>query len=199
MSKDKLKGGKADNLSMKDIAKHHDMDTKNLKGELKKGTEDELEHTDDEATSKEIAKDHLMGNPKYYSDMEKVEIDEADMPIIKRTILSRLREHVNIKIADENPESTIYFICKGNTPIGGIEIDNVTGSLTDDTSNIIDIRISPLERPIKVITDAIPLIFRTMPTMNTLLIPTNPKNRDFWERAGANRIKDGLHAFQRGH
>jgi len=197
MNEDKIKGGLSDGMSISDIAKHHDMDMKALSKAYDKGVKVEMEHTSDETTAKEIARDHLYEDPKYYDKLATIE--ETEMPIIKRTILTKLREHASIKVADENPKTTIYFIFDGERPVGGIEIENVSGSPSDDTSNIIDIRIAPKERPIKVITDAIPLIFNKVPTMNTLLIPTTPTNRAFWERAGANRIKDGLHAFQRGH
>lgn len=49
---------------------------------LAKGTKVELEHTDDEKLSKEIAKDHLVEDPKYYDKLEKMEggHDAKDAP-----------------------------------------------------------------------------------------------------------------------
>jgi hypothetical protein len=41
--------------------------------ELEKGTEVELEHTDDRATAKCIAKAHLLESPLYYRELEKME------------------------------------------------------------------------------------------------------------------------------
>ena len=46
LNEDKLKGGLADNLSLKDIAKHHDIDEEVLKKELDKGIRVEMEHVD---------------------------------------------------------------------------------------------------------------------------------------------------------
>jgi len=43
------------------------------RGELEKGTEVELEHTDDRTTAKCIAKAHLVESPLYYEELEKME------------------------------------------------------------------------------------------------------------------------------
>lgn len=43
--------------------------------ELKMGIEVEKEHTNDPEVAEIIAKHHLASNPKYYSDLEKSEID----------------------------------------------------------------------------------------------------------------------------
>lgn len=58
--KDKLKGGEADHIS------DSNFDPK----ELKMGIEEEMEHTNDKKIAKEIAKDHLIEDPKYYSRMK---------------------------------------------------------------------------------------------------------------------------------
>jgi hypothetical protein len=58
--KDKLEGGEADHIS------DSNFDPK----ELKMGIEEEMEHTNDKKIAKEIAKDHLIEDPKYYSRMK---------------------------------------------------------------------------------------------------------------------------------
>lgn len=45
--------------------------------QIEKGIKVELEHTGDKDKAKEIAKDHLMENPKYYDYLEKME-EKAD-------------------------------------------------------------------------------------------------------------------------
>lgn len=62
-SVDKLKGGRADNKSDKDF------DPK----QLRVGAKHEKEHTSDAATAKEIARDHLAEDPKYYIKLKKIE------------------------------------------------------------------------------------------------------------------------------
>lgn len=61
--KDILHGGKADNMPDECFEKK----------ELKKGMRHEAEHTKKKAIQKEIAKDHLAEDPKYYEHLEKVE------------------------------------------------------------------------------------------------------------------------------
>ena len=60
---DKLPGGLADEF------KPSDFDPK----ELELGIDDELEHTNNRAVAQEIAMDHLRSNPKYYTDLKKIE------------------------------------------------------------------------------------------------------------------------------
>lgn len=43
------------------------------KGQLDKGQKVEMEHTDDPEIAREIARDHLTENPKYYDELEKIE------------------------------------------------------------------------------------------------------------------------------
>ena len=83
----KLKGGKSDNMSIKDIAIKHTYDdskdsvnkgkidtmVSKLLKQLKKGIEIEKEHTKTEGQAKEIAMDHLSEDPNYYSKLSKIE------------------------------------------------------------------------------------------------------------------------------
>lgn len=60
---DRIKGGLADNKK----------DSEFNKKNLKKGQKVEREHSTDKSISKEIAKDHLSEDPKYYDKLEKIE------------------------------------------------------------------------------------------------------------------------------
>jgi hypothetical protein len=62
-----LKGGKADGMTLKDIAKHHNVDVQTIKNEFIKGYAIEREHTKDSNIAKEIALDHLYEHPSYYT------------------------------------------------------------------------------------------------------------------------------------
>ncbi len=85
VSEEKLKGGKSDEMTLRDIAKKHDkksyyhidnmIDT--LKKELNKGIKVEMEHTDNKQKAKEIAMDHLYEDPNYYTKLKKIETKEA--------------------------------------------------------------------------------------------------------------------------
>lgn len=70
---DQMKGGLADGKTIEDIAKKHDVEVSKIEAQIKKGKKVEMEHTDDESKAIEIAKDHLMEDPKYYDKLEKVE------------------------------------------------------------------------------------------------------------------------------
>jgi len=93
VKEDKLKGGKSDDMDLYDLAHKHiggkkdeqyDVKVKkmidHLSNQLKKGKRIELEHTDNEDEALEIAMDHLLEDPNYYtklSKMEKGEFKEA--------------------------------------------------------------------------------------------------------------------------
>lgn len=76
----RVPGGKADNLTLVDIAKKYAgdyYDYRNVlelvKKELKKGIKIELEHTSDVKIAAEIAKDHIAEDLKYYDKLAKIE------------------------------------------------------------------------------------------------------------------------------
>lgn len=55
------------------IAKKHGVSLKKIKSELKLGIQVELEHTTDENIAREIALDHLLEMPDYYTKLHKME------------------------------------------------------------------------------------------------------------------------------
>lgn len=73
MSKDNLKGGKADKLSVEDIAKKHDVSVDSIKSQIEMGKKVELEHVDDSELAEEIAMDHLEEIPDYYTRLKEME------------------------------------------------------------------------------------------------------------------------------
>lgn len=69
----KIKNGKADKLSIEDIAKKHKVSTEYLKKQIKAGIKIEREHTDDDSIAEEIAMDHLTESSEYYIKLKKME------------------------------------------------------------------------------------------------------------------------------
>ena len=63
-----LKGGSADKMSIKDIAKKHGISIEEIENELKIGMKVESEHTSSKGKEREITMDHLVEDPVYYSD-----------------------------------------------------------------------------------------------------------------------------------
>jgi hypothetical protein len=55
------------------IADEHGVSVEEIEAELEKGMEVEMEHTTDEDMAHEIAMDHLLEDPKYYTNLSKIE------------------------------------------------------------------------------------------------------------------------------
>jgi hypothetical protein len=68
-----LKGGMADNKTLNQLAKKHNVKKTTLEKQLKKGMNVEKEHVSKTGSRKEIAMDHLTEDPKYYDKLEKLE------------------------------------------------------------------------------------------------------------------------------
>jgi hypothetical protein len=76
MEEDSIPGGKADDMTLEQIAQIHSVDVDALQTELDKGIEHELEHTDDRLIATEIAMDHLYEDPEYYTKLDQIEHSE---------------------------------------------------------------------------------------------------------------------------
>ena len=73
VNEDKIKGGKADKLTKKDIANKFGVEIAKINKELEMGIKVELEHTNSKKLAKEIAMDHLAEIPDYYTRLKKME------------------------------------------------------------------------------------------------------------------------------
>ena len=69
----KIPGGLSQGMNLSDIAKKHNVSLAELTDEFKKGYKVEREHTTDIEIAKEIAMDHLVEDPKYYTKLKKIE------------------------------------------------------------------------------------------------------------------------------
>lgn len=68
-----LGGGLADNMSVDDIARIHEVSKDVILNQLKKGIQVEMEHTNNKIIAREIAMDHLVESPVYYTLLEDME------------------------------------------------------------------------------------------------------------------------------
>ncbi len=68
MKKEQLTGGKADKMSVADIAKKHGVSIESIEKEIELGMKIESEHTVSKEKQKEIAMDHIVEDVSYYSD-----------------------------------------------------------------------------------------------------------------------------------
>ena len=67
---EEFKGGKADNMTIKNLADKHNVDIEDIENEIKVGSKIEMEHTDSEKQAKEIAMDHIEEFADYYTNPE---------------------------------------------------------------------------------------------------------------------------------
>lgn len=70
---EQVKGGKADKVSIEDIAKKFNVSVQKLNKELNMGIKVEMEHTKSKSTAKDIAMDHLTEMPDYYTRLASLE------------------------------------------------------------------------------------------------------------------------------
>ena len=80
-----IKGGLADKMNIKEIAEHHKMKLSDLMLEYTKGIQVEMEHTESKSIAREIARDHLYEDQKYYTKLAKIE-SQGYTEIIKQRL-----------------------------------------------------------------------------------------------------------------
>ena len=68
-------GGRADGMSLKDIADRYGVAVKDMLSELLLGIDEEMKHTNDETIAVEIALDNLFDIPDYYTRLKQMESD----------------------------------------------------------------------------------------------------------------------------
>jgi Protein of unknown function (DUF5661) len=102
VDENKLVGGKGDNETPSKLAKKFDVPVDKIKGQIKKGTGVEGEHTKDTEKAKEIATDHESELPDYYDRLEKMEkkaskeLKRKDVTENTKSLIKRLiRENLN--------------------------------------------------------------------------------------------------------
>ena len=143
---DILKGGSSDNMTLIDIAKKHDKKgyyhiddmVSALEKQLKMGIKDEMEHTDNPKIAREIAMDHLLEDPTYYTKIKKIEADEQTMAdasgsfeapmggdVIKRKIGSIHNSEQEVGEATDASSSGAYDTPFGNGGKNPLRIDGV--------------------------------------------------------------------------
>lgn len=71
---EKLLNGLARHMTLQDICNKHKVPIEEVTAELEKGIKVEKEHTDSHSVAKEIAMDHLVEDPKYYTKIAKANL-----------------------------------------------------------------------------------------------------------------------------
>jgi hypothetical protein len=68
-----MEGGKADHMTIEEIAKKHGVSVETIQEQIEKGVKVEREHTDNDEIAAEIAMDHLLEFPDYYDRLLEME------------------------------------------------------------------------------------------------------------------------------
>lgn len=76
LESESLIGGESDNITLESIANKHNISLEEITKQFYTGVEVESEHTSDPKIAEEIAKDHLMENPSYYTVLKQVGLEE---------------------------------------------------------------------------------------------------------------------------
>jgi predicted nucleotidyltransferase len=105
-----MKGGKADKLTLPQIAKKHKLPIEDLTSQFKLGVKTEMEHTDNKKQAKEIAMDHLAEDPKYYTKLKKAKLEEA----INKDLLNESKLGLFINAKTNFPDADFWIIRRGS-------------------------------------------------------------------------------------
>jgi len=88
-----LVGGKADSLTLDDIAKKHDVSLDHILRQARIGKIVEREHTKNQKVALEIVKDHLYESPDYYTKLQGIESSFAEGGSVNEYYIDVQAEH----------------------------------------------------------------------------------------------------------
>jgi hypothetical protein len=102
-----LPGGKADELSLEDIANKYNVSIDVVKEQMKLGIKSEMEHTFDIRIAAEIAKDHLSEKLTYYKDLQQIDKDmyQPHNPIKEASAAGSGYDEKTLDQLVDNPET----------------------------------------------------------------------------------------------
>lgn len=206
MKKDKLKGGKADNMSKKDIADKFGVALSKIDHELDMGKKIEMEHVNSTAKAKEIAMDHLVEIPDYYTRLKKMEkegerkwskknMNESVKEYFKRV----LKEDVELSVTDETPVTTDYDIIYNGKRAGILSLGSFNKSLPEKSVELVLIQIAEDYRGLKIGKEVIKNIWAINPDINRIYLMPTTQSRGFWSKMGATRVNDTYSVIFKSH
>ena len=116
-----IPGGIANGMPLEDIAKKHGVDLAELEAEYEKGIKVEMEHTSDKNVAMEIARHHLLEDPKYYTILakieesdERVDLKDEDDRLMKirhfQGSIQDLDDWLRSKVGETNPHKDVIMI-----------------------------------------------------------------------------------------
>jgi hypothetical protein len=123
---EEIEGGKAQKMSVNDLAKKHSVSVEEIKKELEVGLKIELEHTKSKEIAKEIAMDHIAEFPDYYTN-KKYGVKASERG------LEKIHEN-KMSIADD--VKRILDTIKTAKPIHRTSLDNMVNNLINKYKNV---------------------------------------------------------------
>lgn len=125
-------------MSVKDIAKKHKVDVDVLKQELKKGIQKEKEeHTGNVKRAARIAMDHLVEDPKYYTKLAKVKLEEnKSISYIKPNFDFEWEEAIRYPEFEQIGKDKWLEIAKKGSTIKYSKIKDYLGNVDLDFENL---------------------------------------------------------------
>ena len=105
---EKVMGGKADDMSVEDLADKHNVDVRDIEKEIEVGVRIEMEHTDDKEIAREIAMDHIFEFPDYYTDPNYGLIAVEDIKGENKKLVRVSKDNIN-RLEKERKLSTDDF------------------------------------------------------------------------------------------
>jgi hypothetical protein len=199
----KIKGGLADKMTKKDISDKFGLSLQKINKELEMGIKVEMEHANSKKLAQEIAMDHLVEIPDYYSRLTKLEKDGKAKWNIKESTKANIqrlfRENVELSVIDETPDTSTYIIQYNGRDAGQIVVS--PSETMDKALEIVLIELSPDYNTfyMKIINEVIHTIFNDFELFQTILVTPTPESRAFWAKMGANRLNDTFMMIQRSH
>jgi hypothetical protein len=117
----KKQGHISDHMSLLDIAKKHNVADGELRLELKKGIKVEQEHTSNIKTATRIALDHLFEDPKYYTKLAKIKLEENESSL-NQDLVKEFMNHVTKElklVKGLKPDKRLVFGCANGKALEG--------------------------------------------------------------------------------
>ena len=203
MVKDKLKGGLSDKMSKQEISNKFKVSIQKVDKELKMGTDIEMEHVNSRRLAKEIAMDHLVEIPDYYTRLKKMEKEASKKWNVKESVSENitrlLRESVRFETMDETSDVITYKIFYNNRECGMLGLAPVTDM--DNTLELTFIGLDQAYKSItrKVIVDVVGDFWVEFKDINRILLSPTAESKAFWHKIGAIRLNDDFLMLDRGH
>lgn len=199
---DEMKGGLADNKTAKDIADKFDVSISKINHQIEIGIKFELKHTDSRSIAKEIAMDHLVDIPDYYTRltaMEKKAHKKFTNENTKQLIKRLLHENVGLFLTDETPEATTFHILDHQDKVGTVIVGQPNKGFGKNTLEILVIFFDKGTIHLELGQQTIEALFKKFPDINRIVLQPKPNSVDFWSKLQAQRMSDKYMIIFRGH